>query len=66
MSEDGLVRTAVLEYRNPSEKTLRTTNRSARSVVVIHREGDLDVLQSLEQAARDAEKISISGSVDEN
>ena len=66
VSEDGLVRTAVLEYRNPSEKTLRTTNRSARSVVVIHREGDLDVLQSLEQAARDAEKISISGSVDEN
>ena len=65
VSEDGLIRTAVLEYRNPSEKSLRTTNRSARTIVVVHREGDLDVLQSLEQAARDAENISISGSVEE-
>ena len=52
VSKDGLSRSATLEYRNPSEKTFRTTHRSARSVVVVHREGDLDVVQSLEHAAR--------------
>ena len=50
-SVDGLARDAVLEYRNPSEKTIRTTTRSVRSVVVVHREGDLDVVQAMEQAA---------------
>ena len=55
VSEDGLARTAVLEYRNPNEKTFRTTNRSVRTVVVVHREGDLDVLQSLERAAQSAD-----------
>ena len=52
-SEDGLARSAILEYRNPSEKVIRTTNRSVRTVVVVHREGELDLYQSLEQAAQD-------------
>ena len=52
VSEDGLARSAVLEYRNPSEKTFRTTRRSVRSVVVIHREDELDLYQILEQAAQ--------------
>ena len=50
-SEDGIARTVLLEYRNSNEKTFRTTNRSIRSIVVVHREEDLDVIQSLEQAA---------------
>jgi len=53
-SEDGLARSAVLEYRNVNEKVMRTTNRSVRSVVVVHRESDLDVVQSLEVAAEEA------------
>ena len=53
-SEDGLARDAILEYRNPDEKVLRTTNRSVRTVVVLHREKDLDVIQALEKAAQEA------------
>jgi len=53
-SEDGLARSAVLEYRNVNEKVMRTTNRSVRSVVVVHRESDLDVVKSLEVAAEEA------------
>ena len=53
VSEDGLARTATLEYRNPSEKTFRTTRKSVRTVIVVHREDQLDVLQALEQAAQD-------------
>ena len=52
-SEDGLARSAILEYRNSSEKVIRTTNRSVRTVVVVHREGELNLYQSLEQAAQD-------------
>ena len=52
VSEDGLARSAVLEYRNPSEKTFRTTRRSVRTVVVVHREDELDLYQILEQAAQ--------------
>ena len=33
---------------------MRTTHRSVRSVVVVHRESDLDVIQSLEKAALEA------------
>ena len=53
-SEDGLARSATLEYRNVNEKIMRTTHRSVRSVVVVHRESDLDVIQSLEKAALEA------------
>ena len=50
-SEDGLARSAVLEYRNVNEKVVRATNRSVRSVVVVHRESELDVIQLLEEAS---------------
>ena len=59
VSEDGLARTAVLEYRNSNEKSFRTTHRSVRTVVVVHREGELDVIQHLEQAAQDATQSEI-------
>jgi len=54
VSEDGLSRTATLEYRNLGEKTFRKTRRSVRTVVVVHRENDLDLYQVLEQAAQGA------------
>lgn len=52
VSEDGLARSATLQYRNPGEKTFRTTRRSVRTVVVIHCEDELDLYQILEQAAQ--------------
>ena len=54
VSEDGLSRTATLEYRNPGEKAFRKTRRSVRTVVVVHRENELDLYQVLEQAAQEA------------
>lgn len=52
---DGKVREVNLEYRNEREQTWRSTHRAARSVAVLHSEGDLDVVQGLNQAARAAE-----------
>ena len=51
MSSDGVVRTAVIRYRNSSEDVDRTTTRSVRTVVVIHRIDELNIMQELGNAA---------------
>ena len=57
--EDGKVREIVIEYKNPNEKVFRTTNRAARSVAVLHREEDLDLMQELCAASREATKARL-------
>ena len=39
-----------------SKSVWRTTHRAARSVAVLHREEDLDIMQGLNEAARAAER----------
>jgi hypothetical protein len=51
VSSDGVVRTAVIRYRNSSEDVDRTTTRSVRTVVVIHRIDELNIMQELGNAA---------------
>ena len=51
-SRDGLVRTVVIEYKNSTEKVFRTTRRSARSVAILHHEGDLELVDELNEAAK--------------
>jgi len=53
---DGQVRDVAVQYKNAGEKKFRTTHRAARSVAVLHREEDLDLMQELNTAAREAEK----------
>ena len=53
---DGKIREVEVEYKNSSEKTWRKTHRAARAVAVLHQEGDLDVVQGLNEAARVADK----------
>ncbi len=54
--KDGNVREVDIEYKNSTENTFRYTHRAARSVAVLHREGDLDLMQELNAAARAADK----------
>ena len=54
MSVDGITRTATLEYKNDGEKVFRTTVRALDSVAVIHREDQLDSIQELNKAAKEA------------
>ena len=51
-SSDGLPRTAIVEYKNSTETVFRTTRRSVRKIAVLHREGDLDLVQELNEASR--------------
>ena len=57
---DGRVREVEVEYKNASEKTWRSTHRAARAVAVLHREEDLEVLQGLNAAAREADKSHVA------
>ena len=52
ISRDGLIRTAIISYKNASEKVFRTTRRSVRKIAVLHHEGELELVQQLNQAAR--------------
>ena len=53
---DGKVRDITIEYKNLNESVFRTTHRAARSVAVLHKEGDLDLMQELSAASREATK----------
>lgn len=46
-SRDGVVRRIRLEYRNPGEAVFRQTDRPARNVALLHREGDLELKPGL-------------------
>ena len=52
-SSDGATRTVVIRYRNAEEddKLERTTTRSVRSIVVIHRIDELNIMEELGNAA---------------
>ena len=57
---DGRVREVEVEYKNAAENVWRTTHRAARAVAVLHREEDLEVLQGLNAAAREADKAHVA------
>ena len=56
-SADGVSRVATIEYRSPEEKTFRETVRSLRAIAVVHRETELDIIQQLNGAAKDANTV---------
>ena len=54
-AKDGQVRVAVCEYRIPGEKGTRFTRRSVRKLAVLHSEDQLDCIQELNLAAKEAD-----------
>ena len=50
-SSDGVIRAVVIRYRNSTEQEDRTTVRALRSIVVIHRVDELNILTELGSAA---------------
>jgi hypothetical protein len=60
---DGKVREIVIQYRNPGESKFRTTRRAARSVALLSREEDLDLMQELNAAARAADRAKAADEV---
>ena len=56
-SDDGVVRAVVVRYRNSSEQEDRTTVRALRSIVVIHRVDEINIMTELGSAALFGEEI---------
>ena len=51
-SSDNHVRRVTIEYRNSDEKTFRTTERGPRQIAILHAEGDIELTDQLNDAAR--------------
>ena len=54
-SKDGLIRRALIQYRNENENVFRETFRSVRSIVVIHHVDEINLLKELGLAANKAD-----------
>lgn len=50
-SRDGLIRKALVRYRNHNEQVDRTTFRAARGLVVIHGTDEINIMQELGEIA---------------
>jgi hypothetical protein len=50
-SDDGRIRSVTIRYRNANEDVNRTTVRAVRSLVVIHRIDELNIMEELGKAA---------------
>lgn len=51
---DKIVRAVLIKYRNPSEAVFRETRRSVRRIAVLHKEGELELVEVLNEAAKQA------------
>ncbi len=52
VSADNVIRVVNIEYKNQNESVFRQTRRSARKVAVVHHEGELELVDQLNEAAR--------------
>ena len=53
--KDGLVRRAVISYKNNTENVFRETHRSARSIVVIHHVDETNLVKELGEIANSSD-----------
>ena len=52
---NGLIYSAIIEYKNASEDHFRDTKRSVRKFAILHREGELGLMDTLNEAAKIAD-----------
>ena len=50
--KDGIVRKVEVQYRNDGEKVFRTVTKSVRQLCVLHHEGDLELVDILNEASK--------------
>ena len=49
---DGIIRKVTVKYRNPNENVDRLTSRAVRSLIVIHKVDELNIMQELYEMER--------------
>ena len=58
---DGHIRSVTVRYRNSNETADRTTNRAVRSLVIIHRVDEIDLMEELGNATTYANGVYCMG-----
>ena len=53
-SNDGVIRSVKVLYKNHNERVFRSTTRSVRKIAILHHEGELELVEQLNHAAKDA------------
>ena len=56
-SADGKIRKVKIKYKNATEKVFRFTERSVRSIAVLHREGEINLMDGLANANKPAVQV---------
>ena len=44
---DGCVRSVLVKYKNSTKNVFRTTNRAVRTLIVIHRVDEIDLMEEV-------------------
>ena len=58
-SNDGISRSVVLEYNNANEEVYRTTHRNVRKIAILHREGDVELVERLNRAQKESNVMMV-------
>jgi hypothetical protein len=56
---DDKVRAVKIEYKNASQSVFQTTTRSVRKLAILFREGELEMTEALNEAAREGDRLFI-------
>ena len=60
-SADGVVRGATVKYRNADEGKDRTTDRNVKSLILIHKVDDLNIMKEMLEASQYWDELYASG-----
>ena len=60
-SADGVVRNVLVKYRNADEGTDRETKRAVKSLILIHRVDELDIMKEMFDASQYVDKLFTNG-----
>ena len=61
VSADGVVRNAKVKYRNADEGKDRTTDRNVKSLILIHKVDELDIMKEMFDASLYVDKLRTAG-----
>ena len=57
VSADGVTRSALIQYKNATEKVFRSTKRSVRKMVILCSENMLELVDQLNEASHESDVL---------
>ena len=57
LSSDNVVRNVIVRYRNATEGKNRETKRAVKSLILVHRIDELNIMKEMFEASKFADKL---------